>query len=516
LQAAAELELEAPDWWLRLQAWLPELVLAWSLGVALMALRLGLGLAWVARLRRQGRQADATWQVRLDALAARLGLRRPVALRVLAQLESPLTLGWWRPMVLVPASLISGMPAPLLEALLAHELAHVRRLDYLVNLLQGLVESLLFFHPVVWWLSRRMRAEREQVADEIAAQAIGEPRRLALALHALSQLQAEEDLTPSLSMSARGGDLLKRIHRLAAPGHQTPSWKLALPALALAFTSLLVQANASKPAAENAGRRAAGSVTTQAADYAFQLPVNAKHALVLEDDSGKVLMEKNADTVVPIASLTKLMTAMVVLDAKPDMNEKIRIAQEDVDTLKHSASRVRVGAEMTRLAALKLALMSSENRAAAALARTYPGGLASFAQAVQAKIRSLGLNHTAIAEPTGLSPANTSTALEVAKIANAAARYPEISQITSDKKDVVPVNGRPREVHNTNRLVGAKGWDIQLSKTGYTEEAGRCLTLRMKTSAGKPVTVVLLDADGSAQRLRDAAKIRQSLAKLHS
>jgi len=134
---------------------------------------------------------------------------------------------------------------------------------------------------------------------------------------------------------------------------------------------------------------------------------------------------------------------------------------------------------------------------------------------VQAKIRSLGLSQTAIAEPTGLSPANTSTAMEVAKIANAAARYPEISQITSDKKDVVPVNGRPREVRNTNRLVGAKGWDIQLSKTGYTEEAGRCLTMRM-TSAGKPVTVVLLDADGSAQRLRDAAKIRQSLAKLHS
>jgi len=309
--------------------------------------------------------------------------------------------------------------------------------------------------------------------------------------------------------------LLKRIHRLAAPGHQTPSWKLALPALALAFTSLLVQANASKPAADNAGRRAAGSVTVQPAEYAFQLPVNAKHALVLEDGTGKVLMEKNADAVVPIASLTKLMTAMVVLDAKPDMNEKIRIAQEDVDTLKHSASRVRVGAEMTRLAALKLALMSSENRAAAALARTYPGGLAGFTAAVQAKIRSLGLSQTAIAEPTGLSPANTSTAMEVAKIANAAARYPEISQITSDKKDVVPVNGRPREVRNTNRLVGAKGWDIQLSKTGYTEEAGRCLTMRM-TSAGKPVTVVLLDADGSAQRLRDAAKIRQSLAKLHS
>jgi len=298
--------------------------------------------------------------------------------------------------------------------------------------------------------------------------------------------------------------LHKRPHHLADASPVCPNWKFALPALALALCSLLAQAQPKhRPAAGNA------------APTEFKLPVNAKHAVVLEDSSGRVLMEKNADVVVPIASLTKLMTAMVVLDAQPDMNEKIRIADADVDTLKHSASRVKVGAEMTRLAALKLALMSSENRAAAALARTYPGGLERFKLAVQAKIRNLGLVRTAINEPTGLSPSNTSTAMEVAKIANAAARYPEISRITSDKKDIVPVSGRPRELHNTNSLVGAKGWDILLSKTGYTEEAGRCLTMRMR-SGGKPITLVLLDADGSAHRQRDAAKIRQSLAKLRS
>nr|WP_243748266.1 serine hydrolase [Roseateles toxinivorans] len=242
------------------------------------------------------------------------------------------------------------------------------------------------------------------------------------------------------------------------------------------------------------------------------MPVNARHALVLEEGTGQVLMHKDADAVVPIASLTKLMTAMVVLDAKLDPAEKIRIDRDDVDTLKHSPSRVPVGARMPRLAALKLALMSSDNRAAAALARTYPGGLEAFELAVQAKIRTLGLTHTAIAEPTGLSPKNTSTATEVAKLAAAASRYPEIGQITSDRRALIPINGRSVEYRNTNRLVGSKGWDIRLSKTGYTDEAGRCLTMRMM-SGGKNVTVVLLDADGSADRLRDAAKIRRSLEK---
>lgn len=281
-----------------------------------------------------------------------------------------------------------------------------------------------------------------------------------------------------------------------------------LTLLALALACLALPAVARSPVK-------AAPVDAAADAPAFKLAVNAKHALVLEDGSGRVLMAKDADQVVPIASLTKLVTAMVVLDAKLDMNEKIRIAPEDVDKLKHSASRVRVGTEMSRMAALKMALMASENRAASALGRTYPGGLPAFALAAQAKVRSLGLRRTTIVEPTGLSPANISTAIEVAKLSQAAARYPEIARITSDKKTTVPLNGKPRAVSNTNRLVGAKGWDIRLSKTGYTEEAGRCLTMRM-ISAGKLVTVVLLDADGSGQRLRDAARIRQTLAKLHS
>ena len=254
--------------------------------------------------------------------------------------------------------------------------------------------------------------------------------------------------------------------------------------------------------------------TTASLPQLLQLPVNAKHALVLEEGSGRIVMAKDADVAVPIASITKLVTAMVVLDAKPNLQETLRISQDDVDMLKHSASRIRVGAEMTRLTALKLALMQSENRAAAALARYYPGGTPAFVKAMQAKVHSLGLTRTAFTDPAGLSPENMSTATEVAKIAVAASHYPQIASITSDSSTSVPVNGRERELHNTNKLVGGSGWDIQLSKTGYTNEAGRCLTMRMK-SGSKHFTVVLLDADGSAQRIRDATRIRASLVKLH-
>lgn len=487
---------------------MPALVSAWALGTALMLGRLVLGLAWVSRARRRSTPAPAEWQARLDALAHRLGLRRAVPLRLLPELAGPIALGVLRPCVLLPAALLSRLPVDLLEALLAHELAHVRRWDYAANLLQSAVEALLFFHPVVWWLSARMRAERELVADEISADLLGDSRRLATALHALSELPGRA--SPAVALAARGGDLLQRIERLLAPRPQATGWKLALPALLIAATSFVVQAKG-RDAPKEAEAPQAAAAEAPAAQQ-LRLPVNAKHVVVIDDTTGKVLMARDADTPVPIASLTKLLTAMVVLDAKLDPNEKLRITADDVDTLKHSKSRVRVGTTMSRQAALEMALMASENRAAAALARTFPGGEAGFTKAMHAKIRALGLNHTAITDPTGLSPENTSTAVEMATITAAAARYREIERITSAKKASVPVDGRPREIRNTNRLVGAKGWNIRVSKTGYTEEAGRCLAMRI-LNGKRPITVVLLDADGSANRLRDAALIRKSLAR---
>jgi len=490
---------------------MPALVSAWALGTALMLARLALGLAWVGRARRRSTPAPAEWQARLDTLARRLGLKRAVSLRLLPELAGPIALGTLRPCVLLPAALLTRLPVDLLEALLAHELAHVRRWDYLANLLQSAVEALLFFHPVVWWLSARMRHERELVADEISAELVGDSRRLAVALHALSELDPSP-MTSSLAVAARGGDLLARIERLLAPRPQATGWKLALPALLIAATSFVVQAKGREPAEPPAPASPTAAADEAPPAYQLHLPVNAKHVVVVDDATGKVLMARDADAVVPIASLTKLLTAMVVLDAKLDPNEKLRITNDDVDTLKHSRSRVRVGTQMSRLAALEMALMESENRAAAALARTFPGGEAGFVKAMQAKIQALGLKHTAITDPTGLSPANTSTATEMAAVTAAAARYGEIERITSVKKATVPVDGRTRELRNTNRLVGAKGWNILVSKTGYTEEAGRCLAMRI-LNGKRPVTVVLLDADGSANRLRDATMIRKSLAR---
>jgi D-alanyl-D-alanine carboxypeptidase/D-alanyl-D-alanine endopeptidase (penicillin-binding protein 7) len=244
---------------------------------------------------------------------------------------------------------------------------------------------------------------------------------------------------------------------------------------------------------------------------ALAVPLGSQSVLVVEDDTGKVLLEKNANVQVPIASLTKLMTAMVVLDSKQNMDEPISIDQSDVDMLKHSTSRVPVGAEIARRDVLQLALMSSDNRAAASLARTFPGGQPAFKAAVNAKIRALGLTQTVIEEPTGLSPNNKSTATDLIKMASAAANYPDIRRITTDTKDVISIKGRKVEYHNTNRLVGAKGWDVGLSKTGYTEEAGRCLIMRFK-SAGKNNTLVLLNAKASSARLMDAFNIRRFVA----
>ena len=243
----------------------------------------------------------------------------------------------------------------------------------------------------------------------------------------------------------------------------------------------------------------------------YAVPLGSQYAMVVEDGTGKVLLEKNANAVVPIASLTKLMTAMVVLDAQQNMDEKIEIDTKDVDMLKHSTSRVPVGASIPRRDVLQLALMSSDNRAAASLARTYPGGINAFKFAVKNKIANLQMKQTTLEEPTGLSPNNRSTASDLVKMAQAASHYADITRITTDPKDIININGRGVEYHNTNRLVGAKGWDIGLSKTGYTQEAGRCLIMRI-TTAGKNATLVLLNAGASSVRVMDALNIRRFMS----
>ena len=235
------------------------------------------------------------------------------------------------------------------------------------------------------------------------------------------------------------------------------------------------------------------------------------HVLVIDEATGEVLLEKDAATAAPIASLTKLMTAMVVLDAQQDPDETIRIESADMDWLKHTHSGVPVGALVSRGMLIELALIASDNHAAAALARNYPGGHEGFALATMQKIRALGLENTVLEEPTGLSPANHSTALDMAKLLQATTTYPLIAQITSKRAHSVLVSGRRWAVRNTNGLVGQPGWEILASKTGFTNDAGRCLTMRLR-AADRTVSVVLMGAVAASARALDALNIQRWLA----
>jgi D-alanyl-D-alanine endopeptidase (penicillin-binding protein 7) len=239
-----------------------------------------------------------------------------------------------------------------------------------------------------------------------------------------------------------------------------------------------------------------------------RLAIQSASALVIDQSTGQALVEKQPDSVLPIASITKLMTAMVVLDAQLDLQEVIAISDEDVDWLKGSRSRLPVGTTMTRETAMLLALMSSENRAANALGRHYPGGLSAFVQAMNRKAAALGMYSSRFEEPTGLSSNNVSTAHDLARMVAAAARYPEIRSYSTTAEARVEIKGRVRDFGNTNALVRSDNWEIGISKTGYISEAGRCLVMQANV-AGKPVVIVLLDSNGKMTRVGDANRIKR-------
>lgn len=228
-------------------AWI---VAFWAAGAALLSLRMTLGVLWVRRLcAGSATDPDPHWQDRVDRLAQRFGIRRAIGLRIVATGDSPVSAGWWRPMVLLPVAVVARMPTELLEALLAHEIAHIHRHDYLVNLLQSAVEAILFYHPVVWWLSHRIRIERELVADDLAAEVLGERRRLAVALAELDRMHAVPMRAPcphpQFAQAAHGGHLMSRIQQLLRPQRQRVGGALALPVLGLLLAaSVAVYAHA--------------------------------------------------------------------------------------------------------------------------------------------------------------------------------------------------------------------------------------------------------------------------------
>lgn len=232
-------------------------------------------------------------------------------------------------------------------------------------------------------------------------------------------------------------------------------------------------------------------------------------ALIYDEQAHFPLYAKGADTVAPIASITKLMTAMVVLDARLPMDEKIMLTRQDEDHYKGSRSRMRLGMTLTRGDLLKLALLASENRAAAALARTFPGGTPAVVELMNRKAQALGMTDTHFVDPTGLHSENVSTAQDLVKLVLAAQNYEEIHKATtSGTHDVDVGNNRQMHFRNTNPLVRNAKWEIGLSKTGYISEAGRCLVMEARISQ-RPVVIVLLDSWGKRTRVGDANRVRR-------
>ena len=287
---------------------------------------------------------------------------------------------------------------------------------------------------------------------------------------------------------------------------------LAMPAVhaadGKARVSVKYQAKSSAPA-----RKHAAASTRHHADLTAAGTPNLKSsaALVVDLDDGRTIYGKNSQTRTPIASITKLMTSMVVLDANLPHEETIYIDAADYDSIKHTGSRLGMGTGLPRRDMLRLALMSSENRAASSLSRTYPGGTAAFVAAMNRKAAELGMSNTHFVDATGLSSENVSTAEDLVKMVKGAYEYPLIREFTTTSAhEVETAAGRSLQFRNSNGLVRSSTWDIGLSKTGYISEAGRCLVMQAKIAA-RPVIIVLLDSWGKQTRIGDANRIKKWL-----
>ncbi len=249
----------------------------------------------------------------------------------------------------------------------------------------------------------------------------------------------------------------------------------------------------------------AGSIPTT------RLPkLHSAAVLVKDQRSGEFLVYKQADVAMPIASLTKLMTAMVILDAHLDMDKVITIEEADKDTLRNSHSHLFIGTQLTRREALLVALMASENRAARALGRTFPGGVPALVRAMNEKAKALGLSETRFEDPAGLSDGNVSSAHNLSKLVETACGYPLIGMYSTQPETTIRTGRKQLRFVNTNALVRNPRWQIGLSKTGYIEESGRCLVMQTQL-AQRPVLMVLLNSTGKNTRLGDANRIRQWL-----
>ena len=239
-----------------------------------------------------------------------------------------------------------------------------------------------------------------------------------------------------------------------------------------------------------------------------ELALKSSVALVIDQDTNEVLFSKNPGAVLPIASITKLMTALVVTEAALPLDEMLVVSKDDVDATAGSSSRLAVGTQLTRGEMLHLSLMASENRAAHVLGRTYPGGLEKFMAAMNGKAHDLGMRATHYVEPTGLSSSNQSSAHDLARLVRAAFEHPIIRSLSTSMEAVMPVGRKSVQFRNTNGLVRNPEWEIGLQKTGYISAAGRCLVMQTQL-AGRKLIMVLLDSAGKYSRIGDAERIRK-------
>jgi serine-type D-Ala-D-Ala endopeptidase (penicillin-binding protein 7) len=235
--------------------------------------------------------------------------------------------------------------------------------------------------------------------------------------------------------------------------------------------------------------------------------LKSSSVLVLDEDTQSVIYSQQADRAAPIASITKLMTVLVVLEANQSMTEKLAITNDDIDRERGSSSRLAVGTRLSREDLMHLALMASENRAANALGRNYPGGLPAMVKAMNAKARELGMTRSHFIEPTGLSSQNVASPEDLSRLVSAASRNEVIRRFSTDRDHTVRVGKHSVAFHNTNALVANAGWDIAVQKTGYIKEAGKCLVMKAMI-AGRSVVIVLLDSYGKYTRVADAKRIK--------
>jgi len=296
------------------------------------------------------------------------------------------------------------------------------------------------------------------------------------------------------------------MHAQATTNQKKPTVQKSKPVVVK--THVRRQMVKAAPAVPSFGQKAGLHATNDILD------LKSSVAYVIDQDTHEVLLSKNDQAVLPIASITKLMTGVIISEAKLPMDESITITQDDVDTEKGSSSRLRVGATLTRGELLHLALMASENRAAHALGRTYPGGMSSFVGLMNAKAAQLGMRDTRYVEPTGLSSQNQSSAKDLATLVGSAYHDATLRELSTSPSYKVEVGNRTLQYNTTNRLVKNPNWDIGLQKTGYISEAGQCLVMQAKVS-GRKLIMVFLDSAGKLSRIADAERVRKWVENNH-